>query len=101
MEFKLTSKCQVNKRGKDKKCRSHLIYFLNDIQILKQKLPFESNYENGFNHHTHFSNVYLFNGKLHQTRIKFKKTRDVSYPISKKKLKQLEVPGDFKIELSK
>ena len=101
MEYKLTDKCQINKRGKDKKCKSYLVYFLNDVQILKQKLPFEDDYENGFNHRTSFNNVYLLNGKLHQTRIKFEKIRDVSYPISKNKLKQLEVPMDFKIELSK
>ena len=101
MEYKLTKKCQLNKRGKDKKCKSYLIYFLNDVQILKQKLPFESDYENGFNHLTGFNNVYLLNGKLHQTRIKFEKTRDVSYPISKNKLNQLEVPIDLKIKLTK
>lgn len=100
MEYNLTYKCQINKRGKDKKSNSYIIYFLNGVQILKQKLPFESDCESGFNHKTHFNDIYLLNGRIHQTRSKYEKVRNVSYPISKNKLNQLEVPSDFKIELS-
>jgi len=31
MEYKLTHKCQLNKRGKDNKSRSYLISYWNDI----------------------------------------------------------------------
>jgi hypothetical protein len=101
MEYKLTYKCQLNKRDKDNKSRSYLIYFLNGIEILKQKLPFEEDYELGFQHHTGIGNEYLFNGKIYQTRNKFGETRNVSFPVSKKKLNELGFPGDFKLELSK
>lgn len=101
MEFKLTCKSQLNKRGNDKKCRSYLIFFLNNVQILKQKLPFEADYENGFNHRTSFINTYLLNGNLYQTREKFGKTRNVSYPISKNKLSEIGlIPDNLKIEIS-
>ena len=59
MEYKLTHKFQLNKRSKDNKSRSYLIYFLNGIEILKQKLPFEEDYELGFQHHTGIENEYL------------------------------------------
>jgi hypothetical protein len=56
MKYKLTYKIQLSKRGKDNKSRSYLIYFLNGVQILKQKIPFEDDYENGFNHLTFLIN---------------------------------------------
>jgi len=101
MEYKLTYKYQLNKRGKDNKSRSYLIYFLNDIEILKQKLPFEENYDLGFQHHTRIDNEYLLNGKIYQTRNKFGVSRNVSFPVSKNKLNKLEFPNDFKLEISK
>ena len=97
ISYKLTYNCQINKRGKDKKSRSFLIYFLNGIEILKQKIPFEINYDNGFNHKTDIKNDYLLNGRIHQTRTKFEKTREVSFPISKNKLIQIGVPMELKI----
>lgn len=101
MEYKLTYKCQFNKRGKDNKSRSYLIYYLNDVEILKQKLPFEEGYELGYQRHIGIENEYLLNGKIHQTRSKFGKTRNVSFPVSKNKLNELGFPNDFKLELSK
>jgi hypothetical protein len=39
MEFKLTRKVQYSKKCKDGKYRNFLIFFLNDVEIMKQKLP--------------------------------------------------------------
>ena len=97
MEYKLTSKCQINKRGKDNKSNSYLIYFLNGVQILKQKVPFDENYEPGFQHRTGIDNEYLFNGRLYQTREKFGKIRMVSFPVSLNKLNELGFPNDLKL----
>jgi len=101
MEYRLTHKCQLNKKGKDNKSRSYLIYFLNGVEILKQKLPFEEDYELGYQHHTGIENEYLLNGKIYQTRTKFGETRNVSFHVSKNKLNELSFPNDFKLELSK
>ena len=101
MEYKLTYKYQLNKRGKDNKSRSYLIYFLNGVEILKQKLPFEEDYELGYQHHTGIGNEYLLNGKIYQTRKKFGKTRNVFFPVSKNKLNELGFPNNFKLEISK
>jgi hypothetical protein len=98
MEYKLTEKVSLNKRGKDGKSRSYLTYFLNGVEILKQKLPYEEDYEYGFQHRTGIDNVYLLNGKINQIRTKFDKSRIVKFPVSKNKL--VGVPNDFKIELS-
>lgn len=98
MEFSLTYHCQINKRGKDKKSRSYLIYFLNGTQILKQKIPFEISCENGFNHKTNIDNDYLLNGRIHQTRTKFENSREVSFPVSKNKLIEIGFPNGLKIE---
>lgn len=99
MMFKLKSKSQINKHCKDGKDRSYLCYFLNDVKILQQKLPFNENFEDGFNHRTSIYDEYILNGKMYQTRYDddTKKERHVSYPLSKIKLKELGVPNDFKI----
>lgn len=98
MEYKLTLKAQFNKKHKDGKSRSYLIYFLNDVQVLKQKLPYEEDFEYGFQHRTGIEDVYLLNGRIYQTRIKFGKKRLTSFPVSKKLLK--DIPNDLKIMLS-
>jgi hypothetical protein len=97
MEYKLTQKIQLSKKCKDGKSRSYLIYFLNDVKILKQKLPYEEDYDHGHQHHTDINNVYLLGGKLHQTRTKYNKSRDIYFPISRNKL--IGIPNDFKISL--
>lgn len=99
MEYKLTQKLSLNKRGKDGKSRSYLIYFLNGIEILKQKLPYEEDFDYGYQHRTGIDDVYLLNSKLHQNRTKFDKSRIVKFPVSKNKL--VGVPNDIKIELNK
>jgi hypothetical protein len=100
MKYKLTYHAQLNKRGYDKKCKSYLIYFLNDFQILKQKLPFDTDYSLGWQHQTEFKDVFLLNGRLHQSRIKGIKSRKVSFPVSKNRLHELGVPMGLKIELT-
>ena len=47
-EFKLTSKYQHSKRLPNGTRRSILLYFLNDILIFKQKVPFDETAEYGY-----------------------------------------------------
>jgi len=110
---RLTSHIQLGKKCNDGKSRNFILFFLNDVQILKQKLPYEDDWERGFDKHTHFDDVYLLNGKIHQTRsknlrwcgspkYKFRnnKIRQVSFPVSKKKLNELGINPTQKIILS-
>ena len=113
MAHNLTCHVQRNKRGKDNKSRSYILFFLDDVLILKQKLPFDEDFDHGHQHGTHFDDVYLLNGNLHQTRkyvpsaawwrsLKYKeekKERKVRFPVSKKKLKELGVDPNEKIVL--
>jgi hypothetical protein len=106
--FKLTRKYQFSKRCKDGRSRNFLLYFLNGVQILKQKIPYNEDYEKGFDRHTAIYEEFLLNGRLHQTRTadvhcgmkKTGKTRHVSFPVSRKILNQLQVPNDLKIGIS-
>jgi len=106
--FKLTKCYQYSKKCNDGKSRNFLLYFLNDVQILKQKIPFNENLDRGHDRHTAIYNEYILNGKLHQTRTAdvfcgseiTGKTRRVSFPISKNRLADLQVPNDLKIEIS-
>lgn len=92
MNYKLS--CKHCKDGK----RRHLIlYFLNGVQILKQKIPFDENFENGFNFRTSIFDVYLLNNNLYQTRIKNNKKRNIKFPVSKKKLEIFNIPENLKI----
>lgn len=100
--MKLTSHYQHAKVGKDGKSRNYMIYFLNDIEIFKQKVPFDTDYDHGFQNRTRFKNTYLLNNKLYQTRIKSsssEEARNVSFPVSKKRLEQFNIPKDLKIEM--
>lgn len=105
--FKLTAHFQFSKTCKDKKQRNFVVFFLNDIQIFKQKIPFDESYEKGFDRRTSFVNTYLMNNKMYQTRVIRNgcgspdgDSRDVHFPVSKKILQQFEIPKDFKIELT-
>jgi hypothetical protein len=111
MDFKLTKKYQFSKRSKlDGKSRNYLTYFLNGIEILKQKVPFDESLERGFDRRTAIRNEYIMNGKMYQTRISDvwcgkdnskNKTREVYFPISKKRLSEMGVPLNLKIEMYK
>jgi hypothetical protein len=110
MNFKLTSNWQYSHHDKDGCHRNYLSFYLNDILILKQKIPFDTDYEHGFDERTSIYDAYLLNGKLHQKRCRNygcghpdnNKTeiREVSYPISKKILAQFNIPQDFRIDTS-
>jgi hypothetical protein len=101
MEYKLTQHTQMSKTCGDGKNRNFRLYFLNGIQILKQKVPFQSDWEQGFDRRTSTYNVYLLNNNLHQTREYNRGPRNVKYPVSKKILEQFNISKDLKIELSK
>ena len=112
MKHTLTSHVQRNKRGKDGKSRSYILWFVDDVQILKQKYPFDEDFDHGHQHGTHIYDVYILNGNIHQTRKyvpsgawwrswKHKeetKERKVYFPLSRKKLKELGVLPDVKIK---
>ncbi len=106
--FILTKHYQYNKRGNDGRSRSYLHYFLNGKPILKQKIPYDERYERGFDKNTAIYDEFILNSRLHQTRTadvhcganSYGKTRQVSFPISKKRLAELNVPSNQKIEIS-
>ena len=116
MEYKLTKKIQCSKKCKDGKSRNYLLYFLNDVQILRQKFPYDENYDKGFDKRTHICNEYLQNGNLYQTRkgedrqglidnhywqmIKEAKTRQVRFPISRARMQLFDIPMNYRIEIS-
>lgn len=97
--YKLDSKDQMSKHCKDGKDRNFLLYFLNDIKIFQQKIPFNEEYEKGYDRRTSIYDEYILNNKLYQTRYELdtKKERHVSFPLSKERLKQFNIPKDFKI----
>jgi hypothetical protein len=98
MEYKLTTKCQHAKKLKNGKIRTLLLYFLNNVLIFKQKLPFDEQRDYGYGK-VHITDEYLLNNKIHQTRFAEydDPKRYVSYPVSKKVLSQFEIPTDLKI----
>jgi hypothetical protein len=101
--FKLTLKYKHSEKCNDKKRRNYLLYFLNDVLILKQKSPYDETYQMGHGNRTYMNNTYLFNGNLHQERSLIYNAvnpRKVKYPISKIRLHALNVPPDLKIPLS-
>ena len=110
MEFKLTSNWQYSHPDKDGCDRNYLSFYLNDVLILKQKIPFDTNWDKGFDRRTSIYDVYLLNGKLYQKRSKNfgcshpdndkSEVREVSYPISKKILSQFDIPKDFRVDAS-
>jgi hypothetical protein len=112
MDYKLTLKYQHAKRDKKGKCRDYYLYFLNDVLILKQKVPFNENWDSGWQHHTRLQDTHLLNGRIHQIRKTSMpgawwrgsqhfedKVREVKFPISKKILEQFNIPKDLKISL--
>jgi hypothetical protein len=98
--YKLTTKYQHSKHLKNGKRRSLLLYFLNDVLIFKQKIPFDENMEYGISK-WHINNEFLFNGRIYQTRFDKNKIRNVSFPISKKLLTEMNIPLDIKITVDK
>jgi len=107
MDFKLTSNFQYSHHDKDGADRNYLSFYLNDVLILKQKIPFDTEYEAGFDRRTSIYDVYLLNGRLYQKRRKNlgcghpentkTKVREIYFPIGRKILSQFNIPMDFKI----
>lgn len=113
MKHTLTSHTQINKKDKAGKSRSYLLWFIDGVQILKQKFPYDDQCEKGFDHRTSIYDAFVLGGNLYQTRkvhkgykrneeldkydVVYSKERHVSYPISKKKLNELGVLPDVKI----
>lgn len=98
MEHILEAHCQYSKTCKDGKNRNFLIYFLDGVEILKQKIPFNEKYEAGYDRLTHITGEYILNGNLYQKRYKSNgcgskpyEIREVKFPISKKKLEKLGI----------
>lgn len=114
MDYKLTCNVKHAKHCEDGKDRNILQYFLNNVLILEQKYPFDTDYDKGCEYRTDIRDEYLLNGKLYQTRqynpsgvswrsLKNKqkgKIRNVKYPISKKILDQFNIPKDYRITIS-
>ena len=107
MEYTLTCKTQYSKKCADGKSRNFLLYFLNNVQILKQKIPFDKSIDAGHDRRTAIYDDYLLNGRIYQTRTsdcwcgktELGKTRKVSFPVSKLKLQELNVPINLKISV--
>lgn len=97
--MRLTHKLQYGKKCTDGKRRNFAIYFLNDIEILRIKIPFDTSYDSGHDKVTLFTNEKLIGNRLWITKIRPSKwdfennvrtykERQVSYPISQRKLQQ-------------
>ena len=95
LELELTTKVHLNKRCKDGKSRNFIVYFLNNVEILKLKIPFDTNFEAGHDKVTFFTDHYIKDGRLHIKKVKHLGYKDglpkskewwASYPISKRKL---------------
>jgi len=100
MEYILTNKAQLSKRGMDGKSRNYMLYFLNGVEILKQKIPFDINFDKGFDRRVGISNEYILNGRMHQTREVDDKVRYVSFPLSRQKLAKFSIDKDLKININ-
>lgn len=100
MHYILTIKIQYSKKCKDGKYRNFLLFFLNDVKILTQKNPYDESYYLGYDKRLCYKNIFLLNNNLYQTRYDEKRSRDVKFPVSKKILKQFDIPKNMKIELS-
>jgi hypothetical protein len=104
MDYKFTYAYQHSKVCGDNRKKNFLLFFLNDVLILKQKMPFNR----------WITDIHLLNGYIHQKRQAKSggawwrssnpketdgKLREVKYPISKKILEQFNIPKDTKITL--
>lgn len=102
MEFKITTKYQHGVKSNNGRRINYRLYFLNDILIYRQRVPFDETKELGFQGKYFFTNEYILNGNLYQTRTtrtNDKDERSIYFPLSKKILKELGVPNDLKIEI--
>lgn len=61
VEMIVTTKYQHSLKCKDGKRRNYCLFFLNGVQIYKQRVPFDENMELGFQGKYHYTNEYIFN----------------------------------------
>lgn len=113
-DYVLTYKYQHSKKCADGKRINKLLYFLNGVLILEQKMPFDDSWDNGYQIRTVIFDEFLLDGRLYQKRkysnsgawwraSKHKedgKIREVKYPISKKILEQFNIPKGTRIEVT-
>ena len=59
MEFKLTSHWKYSHHDKDGCDRNYISFYLNGVLILKQKIPFDTDWEKGFDRRTAIYDVYV------------------------------------------
>lgn len=90
----LTKKVQFSVKCKDNKSRNYILYFLNNVQILKLKIPFDTSFEKGSDRVTFFTDEYIKDNRLYIKKVKYLcykdgkplyKERWTSYPLSKHK----------------
>lgn len=84
----LTTKYQHSKLCPDGKRRNFQIYFLNEVEILKLKVPYDADYEYGWQNTTHFHDEQIIGNRLLILKTRKGKARIATYPISKEKLKK-------------
>lgn len=90
----LTKKLQFGVKCKDNKSRNFILYFLNNVQILRLKIPFDTSFDKGSDTVTFFTNEYIKDNRLYIKKVKhlcykdgksLYKERWTSYPLSKRK----------------
>jgi hypothetical protein len=111
MDYILTRHIQYSKKGNDSKNRNYVLYFLNNELIFKQKLPFDENLEKGFDRRTIIYNEFIKDGKIYQKRRRWlgcghvdndkTEIRNVSFPLSKQRLKKYNIPPNYTINITK
>jgi len=105
MEFVLTSNIQKGRKCSDGKSRTLITYYVNGVEILTQKVPYDEEYDFGFCHRIGIYDVYVLGNNIYQKRQKIGCTlpdeeipvRDVKFPLSKKVLEDIGLPPDFKL----
>lgn len=112
MEHKLTAKTQHSKRCNDGRRRNFLLFFIDGTLVLQQKVPYDETMEWGYDGALHLEDVYYQDGRIYQTRIGKAiwsspekrwipgEKRNVHFPVSRKILKQLDLPEGSRLQLT-
>lgn len=89
----LTLKYQLSKKCKDGKSRNFCLFFIDGELALKLKVPYNENYEKGYDTKCHFSDITYDEKYIYMTKISDGKNepkiRNVKYPRKKKNHNQL------------
>ncbi len=103
---------QHSKRCSDGRRRNFFLFFIDGVQVMSQKIPYDESMERGYDGTISLENVYYEKGSIHQTRVGRHKwdpvkkawgageRRQVKFPVSRKILKELSLPDEIKIELA-